>query len=73
MDRDSLSALPTTAAGGHFVGNPEEADEALIMVDLAANPGAFVLAAAAMVVMPTARPNAATRAMRVFFMFGPPR
>lgn len=39
------SALPTTAAGGQTVGNPEEADKAPATVDLTADLGAAVVVA----------------------------
>jgi hypothetical protein len=38
--------LPTTAAGGQIVGNPAEADNALVALDLAADLGAVVDATA---------------------------
>ena len=46
LETVSPSALPTAAAGGQVVGNPEEADYAPAMVDLAADFGAVVVATA---------------------------
>jgi hypothetical protein len=63
--------LPTAAAGGQTVGNPEESDKAPATVDLAADVGAAVVATA-MVADIATMPRALMMAMKVFFMFGPP-
>jgi hypothetical protein len=72
LETVSLSALPTAAAGGQIVGNPEKADEAPAMVDLAADFGAVVVATA-MVADAATMHRALMMVMKVFFMFGPPR
>jgi len=72
LETVSPSALPTTPAGGQVVGNREEADVAPATVDLAADFGALVVAAA-MVAEATTMHSTLTMVMRLFFMFGPPR
>jgi hypothetical protein len=72
LETVSPSALPTTAAGGQIVGNPEEADEAPVALGLAADLGAAVVATAMVAEVATMH-RALMMVMRVFFMFGPPR
>ena len=67
----SPSALPTTAAGGQIVGNPEEADKTPVGLGLAADLGAVVVATA-MVAEAATMHRAPMIVMKVFFMFGPP-
>jgi hypothetical protein len=71
MDTGSPSAAPTTLAGGQIDGNPEEADNAPVTLDLAADFGA-VVDATAMVADVAMMHRAPMMAMKVFFMFGPP-
>jgi hypothetical protein len=71
LETVSPSALPTTAAGGQTVGNPEEADVAPVALDLAADFGAAV-DATAMVAEATTMHRAPMMVMKVLFMFGPP-
>jgi hypothetical protein len=66
------SALPTTAAGGQTVGNPEEADKAPATVDLTADLGAAAVVATAMVADIATMARTLMTVMKVFFMFGPP-
>jgi hypothetical protein len=72
LETVSPSALPTTAEGGQIVGNPEEADVAPAIVDLAADFGAVVVATAMDAEVATMH-RALMMVMKVFFMFGPPR
>jgi hypothetical protein len=72
LDTGSPSAVPTALAGGQVDGNPEEADHAPAMVDLAADFGAAVVATAMVAEVATMH-IALMMVMKVFFMFGPPR
>jgi hypothetical protein len=72
LETVSPSALPTTATGGQTVGNPEEADAALVALDLVADFGAVVVATAMVAEVATMH-RALMMVMKVFFMFGPPR
>jgi hypothetical protein len=72
LETVSPSAVPTALAGGQIDGNPEEADNAPVTSDLAADFGA-VVDATAMVAEVATMHRALMMVMRVFFMFGPPR
>jgi len=71
LETVSPSALPTAAADGQTVGNPEEADKAPVALDLATDLGAVVVATA-MVAEAATIHRAPMMVMKVFFMFGPP-
>jgi hypothetical protein len=71
LDTASPRAVPTGAAGGQIDGNLEEADEAPVTLDLAADFGAVVDATAIVAEVATMH-RALMTIMKIFFMFGPP-
>jgi hypothetical protein len=72
LETVSPSALPTTPAGGQLVGNRDAADKAPMTVDLAADFGALVVAAATVAEEATMH-SALMMVIRLLFMFAPPR